>query len=638
MEKNESSVSQLPRPKGPLNASPWPRLVAVVLPFCLLELFFLNIINAGNRKLVKTGPPLHQSLLPAGSAGALDNTFGTGGKVTTDFGGNRDEAFALTVQADGKIIAIGSAIVSSSQQSDFALARYNSDGSLDAGFGTGGKVTTDFGGDDQAGAVAIQPDGKIVVAGCTCSNSGLGCTVLTGSGYDYALARYHPNGSLDTSFGSGGKVTTDFNGGLDVATSVVVEADGKIIAGGTSCSDPSMMCMFTGGTQFSLARYNADGSLDHSFGHQGKVFTPVPTFGSIRAMALQPDGKLVAAGIAHPGPTGDFALARYNSDGTLDSSFGQGGLVTTDFNSSPGNPRSDQATGLAIQADGKIVVVGGSEKDSELFFDFSLARYNRDGTLDNTFGSGGKVQTALSSQDDMATSVVIESDGKILAGGIAGGFLTYYSDGLLIVDDGTATGSDLGLVRYNSDGTLDTTFGEGGIVTTDFFGFDDGARFALQPDGLVVAAGMARHQKSSATDLAIHPRRRGRTFIALVASVIDTQSDADFALARYETAVQPDFSMTLAQPTISTPAGKKVTATVDFTRIAGLKGAITVTPPAPPNKTIKIPQAAVSTSGNQVSFSIKVKASARQATYPLVFTGKDKQGQTHMATLTLMVE
>jgi uncharacterized delta-60 repeat protein len=617
------------------------RPICIVLGFCLLECSLLYMVTGARNPAKKAKVAARSRIISqtAGTAGALDPTFGDGGKVTTDFSGDRDQAFDLAFQSDGKIVAVGASVVNPAQQSDFALARYNSNGSLDNSFGAGGKVITDFGGDDDALSVAIQSDGKIVAVGGTCSNSTLGCTFLfTGSGYDYAVARYNTNGSLDSGFGSGGKVTTDFNGGLDFASSVVIQPDGRILVGGTSCADSSMMCYLTGGTQFSLARYNTDGSLDSSFGNRGKVFTPVPAFGALKTIALQSDGKIVAVGLAHPLGDADFAVVRYNTDGTLDPSFGNEGIVTTDFNSTPGNPSSDTAYGVAIQPDGKIVTAGASEALNQNFFNVSIARYNSDGSLDGSFGAGGKVQTSLTGEDDEATSVAIQSDGKILVGGIAAGFLVVNSDELFIADNNTSAGSDFGLVRYNTDGSLDTSFGDHGMVTTDFFGFDDGARFALQPNGLVVGVGFARRQESSMPDIAGRPRRKGRPIAAWLASVIDTESDADFALARYETAVQPDFGLSAGQPTVMATAGSKVTISIEVSRIAGLMGKVTVTPPAAPAAGIKIPQTPESTKSDQVSFTIKIKASAAPGSYPLTFSGADKSGQSHSAILTLVVQ
>ncbi|WP_187645768.1 DUF11 domain-containing protein [Streptomyces sp. TRM49041] len=284
--------------------------------------------------------------------GDLDPTFGTGGMVTTHItGGVVDVAFGVAVQADGKIITVGGSF--SPHNSDFAVARYNTDGSLDTTFGTGGTVTTHFeddgtgnpwAGDDVAHGVAVQTDGKIVVVG-----SG-----APGVATEFGLARYNTDGSLDTAFGTGGKVTTDFSSGA-VAFGVALQTDGKIVAVGSGL----------GG--FGLARYNIDGSLDTAFGTGGKVTTDFDGGATAFGMALQTDGKIVAAGLGGPNDNRDFALARFNSDGSLDTAFGTGGKVTTDFDGDAA------AYGVAVQADGKIIAVGGNG------WDFALARYQGDG-------------------------------------------------------------------------------------------------------------------------------------------------------------------------------------------------------------------------------------------------------------------
>jgi uncharacterized delta-60 repeat protein len=334
------------------------------------------------------------------SDGTLDATFGTGGKVTTDFGGFTAIAQCVAIQADGKIVAGGRFYTG--PVSDFALARYNSDGTLDITFGSGGKVTTDFmnGSLDEADGIAIQTDGKIVVAG----SSNLGTTV------DFALARYNSDGTLDTTFGSGGKVTTGFIGVISTAHCIAVQADGKIVAAGSTAITLT-------GSDFALARYNSDGTLDITFGSGGKVTTDF--YGAddvVFGIAVQVDGKIVAAGFSWTGDSSrwDFALARYNSDGTLDTSFGSAGKVTTDINN---NGSRDSASGIAIQADGKIVAVGTSAPIDDGWH-FALARYNSDGTLDATFGSGGKVTTDFNSgSDDFASGISIQADGKIVAAG-----------------------------------------------------------------------------------------------------------------------------------------------------------------------------------------------------------------------------
>ncbi len=282
-------------------------------------------------------------------------------------------------------------------------------GALDRSFGSGGKVLTDFGGkgsNDCALAVAIQRDGKIVAAGFSKE---------AGRFDDFALARYTTKGTLDRSFGSGGKVTTDISGrNNDEAFAVAIQADGKIVAGDGETREG------VGRSDFALARYLANGRLDRSFGSRGKVLTGVrgtPVAGG-DAVALQGDGKIVAAGwsgTASCAICNDFALIRYTTKGTLDRSFGSGGKVTTDIS----GRNNDEAFAVAIQADGKIVAAGFSEaREAGRFDDFALVHYTTKGTLDRSFGSGGKVTTAFSGgNDDSAGAVAIQRDGKIVAAG-----------------------------------------------------------------------------------------------------------------------------------------------------------------------------------------------------------------------------
>lgn len=239
--------------------------------------------------------------------GDLDPTFGVGGKVVTDFFGSTDEASAVVLQPDGKIIAVGEAF-GSSGAFNFGLARYDGSGNPDPAFGTGGKVTTDFSGSNgQAGAraLALQPDGKIVVAGFVVQDIG---------GLNFALARYDSNGSLDSTFGIGGKVTTDLFGSTDQAFAMALQPDGKIVVAGST--------MMGSLADFALVRYDGSGNLDPAFGAGGKVATDFSvSFDAAFAIALQPDGKIVAAGATIPrglvgeivNPSIDFALARYQS-------------------------------------------------------------------------------------------------------------------------------------------------------------------------------------------------------------------------------------------------------------------------------------------------------------------------------------
>ena len=324
--------------------------------------------------------------------GSLDTSFGATGKVTTAFGVGYDGADDLAVQPDGKLVAAG--VSSNGSNVDFALARYHSDGSLDTSFNGTGTVTTPIGqGYDAAYALALQPDGKLVAAGRS-SN---------GSNNDFALARYNPNGTLDSGFGSGGKVTTAIGPSDDEAYALALQPDGKLVAAG----------LIRNGSQtvFALARYNPNGSLDASFNGTGKVTTAHgATYASANALALQPDGKLVAAGVGQNGPQFVFALVRYHPDGSLDTSFDATGKVTTAIGQS-----QDSVSDLALQPDGKVVAAGYSYSGADR--DLAFARYNADGTLDPGFGSGGKITTAIGPGHDNAYGLALQPDGKLVAAG-----------------------------------------------------------------------------------------------------------------------------------------------------------------------------------------------------------------------------
>ena len=325
--------------------------------------------------------------------GTLDASFGTGGVVTTDFGGDYDIATAVALQPDGRIVVAGYEGDDSGVDRDFAVARFSADGSLDASFGAGGRVTANLTqGPDDAQDVVLQPDGKIVVAGI--------------AGSQFGLLRLNPDGTGDASFGAGGGVRTDV-GGLAFVTSVVLQADGRIVVGGSSSTGPS-------GT-FALARHLPDGRLDPSFGTGGLVRTDVaPGLESVYAMALQPDGRIVAAG---PMGARDFAVVRYLASGDVDRSFGLGGFVFTDF------AGDDIPTAVAVQPDGRIVVAG-------LAGDFALARYLPDGRLDPSFGAGGKVTTDTTGDgNDGANALTLQPDGRILAAGSRFNVVRYLGNG-----------------------------------------------------------------------------------------------------------------------------------------------------------------------------------------------------------------
>jgi uncharacterized delta-60 repeat protein len=343
------------------------------------------------------------------SDGSRDTGFGTDGRVTTDFGSVWERATSVAIQSDGKIVVAGGSVVG--LFNDFALARYNPDGTLDASFGTAGTVLTDFGVSAQAYSMVVQPDGRIVVAG----------EANIDGGDNFELVRYKSDGSLDESFGAGGKVSTDFGlaeQGFSYAQgySLAIQPDGKLVVAGSAYIDT--------GFDAALARYESTGALDTSFGTGGKVITDLragnTTFGLtsnwVSSVAVLQDGRIIAAGQANIVRGYGFALVRYESDGTLDTSFGTAGEVTTDFFLLDQGFSLAQASSLAVLPDGRIVVGGRAYHDGG--FHVALAGYAGDGTLDATFGAGGKVTASFGRDYEEVSSVAVQSDGKtIFAGG-----------------------------------------------------------------------------------------------------------------------------------------------------------------------------------------------------------------------------
>ena len=367
--------------------------------------------------------------------GDLDPTFGNGGK-RTDWTGF---ASGVAIQPDGKIVVVGGCC---SPGNDFRVARYNPDGSPDTTFGGGtGRVTTDFNGNqDSSDSVVLQPDGKIIVAGWA---------ALQSSGFSLAVARYNPDGSLDTTFGGGsGKVLAPLPDYFGFGqTDVAIQPDGRILV---------VLAQYdlNDNDYGLLVRYNADGSPDTSFGMGGSVLSQFPMF----SVTVQPaDGKVVVKE-----GYGDHRIARFNTNGSLDTGFGSGGRVTL--------PVGFWCFSLAVDSAGKIVTAGRSASGST--FEFALLRFNVDGSPDSSFDGDGIVTTPGL---EMANSIVVQSNGKIVVAGYGPGPGNY----------------DLALARYNSNGSLDNTFGGGdGITTVDFNNSSDfGIAVALDNQGRGVVVG-----------------------------------------------------------------------------------------------------------------------------------------------------
>lgn len=373
--------------------------------------------------------------------GDIDLSFGGTGQVITAIGSSsRDRGSSVAVQVDGKVVVAGNTIDGTGQH--IALVRYNPDGSLDTAFNGTGKVVTAYGSSNVAAdSVAIQSDGKIVVAGQT----------YNGSNNDFALVRYNADGSLDTTFNGTGKVTTDIGNGQNNGNSVAIQSDGKIVVAGTT----------EGAADITIVRYRADGSLDTSFSGDGKLTTDfggAPDYGY--SVTTQSDGKIVVAGESN----GYFALIRYNANGGPDNSFAASGWPNVGFNG-PGYS-------VAVQSDGKILVAGSGSAAGT----FALVRYSPNGNLDTSFSGDGIVTTEIDGNNqNFGRTLAIQSDGKLVVAGYSGKGLSNF---------------DFVLIRYNANGSLDTTFNATGIVRTDLGSSNDfGYGVALQSDGSIVVAG-----------------------------------------------------------------------------------------------------------------------------------------------------
>ncbi|HEX8265384.1 MAG TPA: FG-GAP-like repeat-containing protein [Pyrinomonadaceae bacterium] len=341
--------------------------------------------------------------------GTPDVSFGTNGVVYSTFD-TSSYASSLLIQPDGKILIAGSLFIGGSR--DFALFRFNPNGSPDLTFGANGFVTTpiDTNTNDSISAIAMQSDGKIIAAGSSDQNSSITSV--------FAIARYNPNGSLDSSFEGSGKTTTSFYN-YDWAGNIVLRPDGRFVVVGSTYNRS------TSRAAFALAQYNDNGTLDASFDGDGKVISLAPTSTEyyVTGAILQPDGKVVVSGTQY-GFGGTFQIARYNPDGSPDASFDGDGRAEISFGTNGG-----QAWTLALQPNGKIIV-GGAMVSSR--FDFALARLNSDGSYDRGFGVNGRVVTTITNAEDQIYGLALQSDGKILVSG--------YSNG--------SSNSDFTLARY----------------------------------------------------------------------------------------------------------------------------------------------------------------------------------------------
>lgn len=381
----------------------------------------------------------------AADPGDLDITFGSGGKVynlPTNFMPAEDVA----IQADGKIVLAGSTLGPDNTQ-DFAVVRLNANGSPDMTFGVNGMIGIPFdsGFNEMGIAVALQSDGRIIVAG----NVQLGT-----SGWDFGVVRLHPGGGVDTTY-SGGKVKLGIdvmNGGDDFVFDMIIQPDDKVVITGTTRPTPNK--------DIGIVRLTTTGTVDVVGMNPFRVRIDTATEDEGLALARDASGNILIAGSIG----GDFCVLRFTPAGGLDMTFNGSGFVVTPIGS-----QLDRATSIGIQSDGKIVAAGTANSGS--FDEIAFARYTNSGQLDNTFDGDGRVTYDVRPMNsDGLSSVLIQADGKIIGVGTSGGAYI--------------------LVRLNTDGSLDPTFGTGGKVIANVAPTVGGAhRAVLQPDGKIVAVG-----------------------------------------------------------------------------------------------------------------------------------------------------
>jgi uncharacterized delta-60 repeat protein len=365
--------------------------------------------------------------------GMLDRSFGQAGHVTTSFAARSATANALLVQSDGKIVVVGHSAAGSmhnpTSELAFTLARYLPDGALDTTFGAKGKIIADLipGNDDLAQAIVQQNDAKLLVIGYTAPRDS------TTSAADFIIARFKADGTLDQNFGDQGKRIVDF-GGSEFGKEIAILAGEKFIAGGDSCCDEAS-------NGFVLSQFHLQGSVDPLFGNDGKVFTEFSHYpDQMSALLVQPDEKVIVVGCLSTSLQMQYQLARYHADGSLDTTFGEEGKAITDLAS-----QSQCANAAALQSDGKLIVVGyAGSVHGGCRCRTVLLRYHPDGTLDNTFGSTGIVADEFSENGpESANALLLTPDLKIIMIGLAAEY---------------AGPAHLTLARYHADGSRDDSF------------------------------------------------------------------------------------------------------------------------------------------------------------------------------------
>ena len=384
--------------------------------------------------------------------GQLDAFFSQDG-IQTAFP-NGAVAYAVTIDHHYRIVVAGSTL---SAHPDIALARFTPGGRLDAAFGMGGKVVTDLGANDYAFDLAIQDDGGIVVAG----------ERRAAASARFVVQRYRPNGTLDPGFANAGTALTGFGRRFQSASAIAITPGGRIVVVGSTSNGVT--------SRSAVTRYRADGRLDRGFGGDGRVTTDVsPSGEQFTDLAIQPDGRIVAAGWAEVSLVPMFSAVRYTIDGRLDHSFDGDGIARVDVALG-----ADRARAIAEQRDGTFVLAGGASAGGR--DEWALIRLGPRGHVDPTFGNRGRLVTDFGPGFDEAYALAVQANGKLV---VAGRIRNDAKD-------------DIGVLRLKPGGGHDRTFGAGGRTLTDVAGGSDAARdITIAPNGKIVVTGEATVERT----------------------------------------------------------------------------------------------------------------------------------------------
>lgn len=512
--------------------------------------------------------------------GELDATFGENGRVATALGHYGDQAYALAVQTDGRILAAGSS--SNGANLDFAVVRYTRKGELDSSFGLDGVVTTMVGReDDEIAAIAVQDDGYIVAAGYA----------LTEGGKDFALVRYTPDGLPDHSFGLGGIVITGYSGLDDELTALAVDGEGRLVAAGYTTG--------TAGRAVIVARYLSSGNLDVSFGDRGVSLIGIGQDAIARSIAVDAEGRILVAGSFLLQKQSEVMVLRLDFEGELDPSFGEDGM-----NAPLATDRPTDGYGLALLDDGSILVAGATGTPGML--DAALFRFTGQGQPDATFGEGGLLVTEASEEDDVAMAVAARGNMVSLSGfsTVNGGRQFLFISHLLADPENArvsfalkgkrgTTGlrinerQDMASARnFQNSADEASAYPLETVVNTTQFGGSDEVSYAVaaQPDGRAVVAGLTEQGGTTSFALARYAMTSAATNSLGVSWIATKEPSEVTPTTAFTGGVIGDTSLTISQ------RGVVFSIAPDPTLDEG-----TGTPDTPPDGTDTTPPSVLST-------------------------------------------